>query len=84
MNGPHKSGRRELGRRKSDVRAGPAFALIAATLALADCSRAPLNGNGAAVDAAYGIPPSSVRPYLLRPDGLLINGLLPLQPGDTS
>jgi hypothetical protein len=57
----------------------------AVTLAVAACSSPPLSNNdGVALDEAYGIPPGSVPPGLLRPDGLLINGLLPEPPNSGS
>jgi hypothetical protein len=56
----------------------------AVTVGLAACSTAPLDNNGAARDAAYGIPPGSVQPDEMRPDGLLNNGLLPLPPNTGS
>jgi hypothetical protein len=61
-----------------------ASGVVAAVLALAACSAPPPGTDGAAVDAAYGIPPGSVPPNMLRPDGLLINGLLPEPPNSGS
>jgi hypothetical protein len=52
-------------------------------LALAACSTAPPPNDPIAIDEQYGIPAGSVPPYLLRPDGLMTNGLLPAQPYDT-
>ncbi len=52
---------------------------------LAACSSPPLDpNNGAALDAAYGIPPGTYPKSVMRPDGLLINGLLPLPPNTGS
>ena len=65
------------------ARAGLAL-MFAAAAVLAACTTTPPGENGAAVDAAYGIPPGAVPPYQLRPDGLLINGLLPLPPNSGS
>jgi hypothetical protein len=53
------------------------------TLALAACTSAPPGNDPIAIDAQYGIPPGSVPSYMLRPDGLMTNGLLPAQPYDT-
>jgi hypothetical protein len=53
------------------------------TLALAECTSAPPGNDAIGIDAQYGIPPYSVPSYLLRPDGLMTNGLLPAQPYDT-
>jgi hypothetical protein len=53
-------------------------------LALAGCSTtAPPPSDPIAIDEQYGIPAGSVPPYLLRPDGVMTNGLLPAQPYDT-
>jgi hypothetical protein len=50
-------------------------------LGLSACAAPPpVSTNGAAFDEAYGIPPGTVPAYLMRPDGLMINGLLPEQP----
>jgi hypothetical protein len=59
---------------------------IAATLTLgvAACSTPPPGTSAADVDAAYGIPPGTVPANELRPDGLLLNGLLPLPPNSGS
>lgn len=51
---------------------------------LAGCAGPPLNGNGAALDAAYGIPPGTYPSEVMQPNGLLINGLLPLPPNTGS
>jgi hypothetical protein len=53
------------------------------TFVLAACTQAPPGKDAIAIDAQYGIPPGSVPSYLLRPDGLMTNGLLPAQPYDT-
>ncbi len=53
-------------------------------VALAGCSAPPPGTSGDAVDAAYGIPPNSVPSEVMRPDGLMINGLLPLPPNSGS
>jgi predicted lipoprotein len=58
--------------------------VAAAALALSACSTPQHYSSGAALDAAYGIPPDSVPPYLMQPDGLLINGLLPKRPNEES
>jgi hypothetical protein len=56
-----------------------------ATLMLAACTTVPPPPDDPiAIDAQYGIPAGSVPPYMLRPDGLMTNGLLPAQPNDTS
>jgi hypothetical protein len=52
-------------------------------LALAACTAPPPANDPIAIDEQYGIPAGSVPPYLLRPDGLMTNGLLPAQPYDT-
>ncbi len=53
-------------------------------LTLAACSTtAPPPNDPIAIDEQYGIPAGSVPPYLLRPDGVMTNGLLPAQPYDT-
>ena len=55
--------------------------LLAATAAaVVACSSGPPDNP----DAAYGIPHNIVAPSLLRPDGLMINGLLPPQPYSSS
>jgi hypothetical protein len=51
-----------------------------ATIALAACISAPPGNNAVDIDLQYGIPVDSVPSYLLRPDGLMTNGLLPAQP----
>ncbi len=59
---------------------------IAALTALAPsaCSTpAPPPNDPIAIDDQYGIPAGSVPPYLLRPDGVMTNGLLPAQPYDS-
>jgi hypothetical protein len=53
------------------------------TLALAACTSSPPGSNPIAIDEQYGIPPGSVPSSMLRPDGLMTNGLLPAQPYDT-
>jgi hypothetical protein len=58
-------------------------AVIAATAMLASCSLVPPPKTATEIDSQYGIPPGSVPAYLLRPDGLMTNGLLPAQPYDT-
>ncbi len=50
------------------------------TLALAACTSALPGNNANAIDAQYGIPPGSVPSYMLKPDGLMTNGLQPAQP----
>ena len=66
------------------VRIGwPGLLAVAGTaLALSACAspQLPPGTNGDALDEAYGIPPNTEPPYLMRPDGLMINGLLPEQP----
>jgi hypothetical protein len=52
------------------------------TFALAACTSPPPSNDAIAIDAQYGIPPGSVPPYMLAPDGLMTNGLLPAQPYD--
>jgi hypothetical protein len=52
------------------------------TFALAACTSPPPSSDAIAIDAQYGIPPGSVPPYMLTPDGLMTNGLLPAQPYD--
>lgn len=52
-------------------------AAIAAAGTLAACATTPPNMPGPAVDAAYGLVPNPVPDELMRPDGLMINGLLP-------
>lgn len=56
---------------------------ILAVFALVSCTTPP-GTNGVAVDAAYGIPPGTVPAAQMRPDGLMINGLLPLPPNSGS
>jgi hypothetical protein len=58
-------------------------AVIAATASLAACSSASPPKTATEIDDLYGIPAGSVPSYLLRPDGLMTNGLLPAQPYDT-
>jgi hypothetical protein len=53
------------------------------TLTLAACASGPPPHDAIGIDEQYGIPAGSVPPYLLRPDGLMTNGLLPAQPYDT-
>jgi hypothetical protein len=52
-------------------------------LALAACTSGPRPTDAIGIDAEYGIPAGSVPSYLLRPDGVMTNGLLPAQPYDT-
>lgn len=60
-------------------------AMAATTLcALAACTSTPPPKTAADIDAQYGIPPETVPSYMLKPDGLMNNGLLPAQPYDTS
>lgn len=80
MTGSQGPGRCTLSRVRRGTRIGLAVVLAAAALALAACSSASPQND----DAAYGIPPGIVAPSLMRPDGLMINGLLPPQPGDMS
>jgi hypothetical protein len=47
---------------------------------VAGCSDPPLPATAAAFDATYGIPYGSVPVDYRRSDGLLNNGLLPVQP----
>jgi hypothetical protein len=61
----------------------PVCAVIAATATLAACNFMPPPKTAAEIDDQYGIPQGSVPSYLLRPDGLMTNGLLPAQPYDT-
>jgi hypothetical protein len=63
---------------------GVAIAAIT-TLALVACTTLPPppHDDPIAIDAQYGIPAGSVPSYMLRPDGLMTNGLLPAQPNDT-
>jgi hypothetical protein len=57
----------------------------AAAAGLAGCSGPPLDpNNGAALDSAYGIPPGTYPKSVMQPDGLFINGLLPLPPNSGS
>jgi hypothetical protein len=58
--------------------------IVLITLVATACSAPPPSSSGEAVDKAYGIPPGSAPPDLLRPDGLLDNGLLPLPPNSGS
>jgi hypothetical protein len=60
-----------------------AGAVVAATATLASCATVPPPKTAVEIDDQYGIPPGSVPSYLLRPDGLMTNGLLPAQPYDT-
>ena len=50
------------------------------TIALVACTSPPPGNNAVDIDLQYGIPVDSVPSYLLRPDGLMINGVLPAQP----
>ena len=61
---------------------GVALAVMT-TLALAACDSGPPPHDAIGIDDLYGIPAGSVPPELLRPDGLMTNGLLPAQPYDT-
>ncbi len=56
---------------------------VAVLVSLAACSSVPQGSSAEAIDARYGIPPDSVPAYLLQPNGLMTNGLLPAQPYDT-
>jgi hypothetical protein len=75
----------DLGREKLAMAFGNLLvgAVIAATGTLAACNMVPPPKTATEIDSQYGIPPGSVPAYLLRPDGLMINGLLPAQPYDT-
>jgi hypothetical protein len=53
------------------------------TFALVACTSPPSGNSAADIDAQYGIPAGSVPSYMLKPDGLMTNGLLPAQPYDT-
>lgn len=52
---------------------------IPAAFALAGCTTPPPANPIAARNAALGIEPDTVPSYLMRPDGLMLNGLLPEQ-----
>jgi hypothetical protein len=53
------------------------------TLGLAACTSGPPPTDAIGIDSQYGIPAGSVPSYLLQPDGVMTNGLLPAQPYDT-
>jgi hypothetical protein len=57
---------------------------IAAAVALGGCYTPPPGTSGEAVDYDYGISPNPVPKDLMRPDGLMINGLLPPNPNEGS
>jgi hypothetical protein len=57
---------------------------IAAAAALAGCHTPPPGTPGEQVDYDYGISPNPVPKDLMRPDGLMINGLLPPNPNEGS
>ena len=61
-----------------------AVAVGLAISGLAGCAPPPPVSGAAAIDGAYGIPPGTVPASLVRPDGLMINGLLPPNPNDAS
>src|SRR5579859_2408434 len=63
---------------RSAFRYASSAACIGLAVALAGCASAWPN-TVAARDAAMGIQPNSVPANLLRPDGVMINGLLPAQ-----
>jgi hypothetical protein len=50
---------------------------------LSACNFVPPPRNAWEIDDQYGVPPGSVPPYLLKPNGVMTNGLLPAQPYDT-
>jgi hypothetical protein len=59
-------------------------ATVATTaFALAACTSGPPGNDPIAIDGQYGIPAYSVPSDILRPDGLMTNGLLPAQPYDS-
>jgi hypothetical protein len=58
-------------------------AMTAVALAACTAGPPPPPNDPIAIDEQYGIPAGSVPPYLLRPDGVMTNGLLPAQPYDT-
>jgi hypothetical protein len=60
-----------------------AIAAMTALAAAACMGPAPPPNDPIAIDDEYGIPAGSVPSYLLRPDGVMTNGLLPAQPYDT-
>jgi hypothetical protein len=60
-----------------------AIAVMTALAAAACSGTAPPPNDPIAIDEQYGIPVGSVPSYLLRPDGVMTNGLLPAQPYDT-
>jgi hypothetical protein len=57
--------------------------LILAMATLASCTTMPPPKTAIQIDDQYGIPAGSVPSDLLRPDGVMTNGLLPAQPYDT-
>jgi hypothetical protein len=57
---------------------------VAAMTAILGACSGPVRGDAATVDSAYGIPPNTVPQEEMRPDGLMINGLLPLPPNSGS
>jgi hypothetical protein len=63
----------------SRARAVATIALVTIAVALAGCASAWSGKSVTEINGAMGIQPNSVPPYLLRPDGLMINGLLPAQ-----
>lgn len=74
--------------RTGTVSSERSLALLAAigliALGLSACSDvATPTGSGAAASAALG-PFYNVPPELMRPDGTMINGLLPMNPDDQS
>ena len=61
---------------------GAAIAAMTA-FALPACTMVPPPKNAMEIDDQYGIPPDSVPSYLLNPNGVMTNGLLPAQPYDS-
>jgi hypothetical protein len=56
---------------------------IATMTLLSACNSGPPAKSAADIDDQYGIPPSSIPPDLLKPNGEMNNGLLPAQPYDS-
>jgi hypothetical protein len=65
------------------MKAAVLIASVVIGLGVAACTSTPPGNDPIAIDEQYGIPPDSVPPWMLRPDGLMTNGLLPAQPYDT-
>ncbi len=66
----------------SSTGASATAAVVTVALALGGCASAWSGKSVKTLDTDLGVEPSTVPSYVMRPDGLMINGLLPEQHGN--